>query len=103
MAEIVILRASLPAPELAQAFLDAIGRNADIDLVVEGRRSALVPEVSRRLLLGGKDAVAALTLGTVVPKVMAILLQARRFGRTWAVREVAGAREVIVEIRQRQG
>ncbi|WP_373049013.1 hypothetical protein [Vulgatibacter sp.] len=101
MSEIVLLRASLPAAQLAQAFLDAIARNAEIDLVVEGRRARLLPEVARRLTMGGRDAVAAMTLGAALfPKVIGLLVQSRRFGRTWSCRQVAGAREVVLEIRR---
>lgn len=99
--EIVVIRTSLPASELAQAFLDAMARDAEIDLVVEGRRARLVPEVARRLALGGRDAVAALAFAPLLPKVIGLLLQCRRFGRTWSVRQVAGAREVVIEIRRR--
>lgn len=100
MPETVVLRASLPAPELARAFLDAMARNADIDLVVEGRRSRLLPQVAKRIAAGGRLAGVALATTPLFPKVIAILLQCRRFGRTCTVRKVAGAREVVVEIRR---
>lgn len=99
MSDVVVLRASLPAPVLAERFLDAIGKGAGVDLVVEGKRAALVPEVSRRLKLGGRDAVAAVTVGMLLPKVVGLLIQAHRLGRTWECRKVAGTRDVILEIR----
>lgn len=100
MSETVVLRASLPPMLLAERFLDAIARDADVDLVVEGRRALLLPETCRRLALGGRDAVAAMTLAPLFPKVIGLLIQARRLGRTWTCSRVAGAREVVVEIRR---
>ena len=98
--EIVVLRAALPAPELARAFLGAMARDADIDLVVEGHRARLLPQVARRLAAGGRGAKAVLALTPLFPKVILVLLQCRRFGRTCTVRKVAGAREMVVEIRR---
>ena len=100
VSEIVVIRSSLPAPELAQAFLAALARNVDIDLVVEGRRARLLPQVAKQLAAGGKRAAATLALTPILPKEIAILLQCRRLGRTCTVRQVAGAREVVVEIRR---
>jgi len=99
VAETIVLRASLPAAELAARFLDAIARGADVDLVVEGRRTRLLPRVARHIAEGGRAGAAVLALTPLFPKVVAILLQCRRLGRTCTVRRVAGAREVVVEIR----
>lgn len=100
MAETIVIKASLPAAELAQRFLAAMARDADVDLVVEGRRAKLLPHVTKRLARGGKQAAAALLSAPMFPMVIAILLQAPKLGRTCTVREVAGAREVVVEIRR---
>ncbi len=100
MAETVLIRAALPAPKLVEAFMDAVARDADVDLVVEGWVSRLLPEAARRLAQGGRDALAAMAMAPLFPKVFAILIEARKMGRTWTCRRVAGLSEVVVEIRK---
>lgn len=99
MAEVVVLRASLPVGHLADGFLRALQRGADVDLVVSGLRSRLLPGVVQRLCAGGTGTVEALAYAPLFPKELGLLLQARRLGRRLQCREVAGAREVVVEIR----
>ncbi len=100
MPEIVILRASLPGLELVARFLEAMSRGADVDLIVEGRRTALLPRIARRLADPSRRDAPAYALGlSLFPKVIALLVQARQMGRTSTVRKVQGAREVVVEIR----
>jgi len=101
VSETIVLKASLPAAELSQRFLAAMARDADVDLVVEGRRALLLPQVTKRLARGGKQAAAALLSAPLFPMVVAILLQAPKLGRTCTVRQVAGTRrEVVIEIRR---
>lgn len=96
----IVLRASLPALELHARFLDAIGDGREVDLLVEGRSTFLLPGLVRRLRLGGREAALAATAGMALfPRVMLILLQARSLGRTFRCRRVLGAREMVVEIR----
>jgi hypothetical protein len=99
MAEVVVLRTSLPLGDLATRFAAAVLRGADVDLVVSGLRSRLVPRVVERIARGGSDALEAMVLAPLLPKELGLLLQARRMGRSLACRRVAGAREVVVEIR----
>lgn len=104
VSEIVILRAAQPSLELIAQFVEAISRGADVDLVVEGRRSALLPGISKRITSGGRGSKAALAAGMpLFPSVMLLLLQVRQMGHTWTVRKVQGAREVVVEIRRPTG
>lgn len=99
-----MLRASLPALELAARFLEAMARGADVDLIVEGRRTAVLPGIARRMSKRGRGAVAAATAGLpLFPKVIGILMQARQLGRTFTSRKVQGAREVVIEIRRAAG
>lgn len=96
----IVLRASLPPLVLHERFLDAMGEGDDVDLLVEGRRTVLLPTLVRRLRLGGREASLAAVAGMALfPQVMLVLLQAQRLGRTFRCRKVHGAREVIVEIR----
>jgi hypothetical protein len=97
----VILRASAPALQLVDGFVRALAEDADVDLVVEGRASRwLLPPATSLLARGGRDALPALALLPVWPKVIAVLLQARRLGRTFACREVVGSPELVIEIRR---
>lgn len=96
----MVLRASLPAAELMMRFLEAMGSGRDVDLIVEGRRSRLLPRVAKEIARGGKRGKAALALTPLFPKAIALMLQCRRMGRTCVVRRVAGAHEVVVEIRR---
>ncbi|AKU90978.1 hypothetical protein [Vulgatibacter incomptus] len=101
MPDVVLLRESLPAFELSARFLEAASKGADVDLIVEGRRAAMLPGIARRLFPGTKLGVAAAAVGVpLFPKVMALFLQARQLGFTWNCRKVSGAREVIVELRR---
>lgn len=96
-----MLRASLPALELTARFLEALSRGADVDLIVEGRRTALLPALTRRIAKGKRGAVAAAAAGLpLFAKEIAILAQAKQLGLTWTARKVQGAREVVVEIRR---
>lgn len=96
----VVLRASLPPLELHERFLEAIGEGEEVDLLVEGRATFLLPRLVRRLRLGGREGALATIAGMALfPQVFLILLQAQRLGRTFRSRKVHGAREVIVEIR----
>jgi len=96
-----MLRSSLPLAELVARFLEALARGADVDLIVEGRRTALLPAVTKKMSKPGRGAVAAAAAGLpLFPKVIALLAQAKQLGRTWTVRKVQGAREVVVEIRR---
>lgn len=99
--EIVILRAAQPSLQLIAQFTEAMARGAEVDLVVEGRRSALLPRLSRRILSRGRGSKAALIAGMpLFPSVMLLLLQVQQLGWTWTVRKVEGARESVVEIRR---
>lgn len=99
MADVVVLRASLPPGDLAAGFAQAMQRGEDVDLVVAGFRARLVPGLVARLSRGGADALGAVALAPLLPREVAVLLVARRLGRSLACRRVAGAREVVVEIR----
>jgi hypothetical protein len=99
----VILRASTPTARLVEGFLAAMGRGADVDLVVEGQVSRLIPPFVSRLARGGRDALRAAVLAPLFPKVFALLVQAHKLGRTFACRRVAGYREVVIEIRRPPG
>jgi len=99
----VVLRASLPPFELFDRFLDAIGDGAEVDLLVEGRSTFLLPSLVRRLRLGGREAALATVAGMALfPQVFLVLVQARRLGRTFRCRRVLASREVVVEIRMPQ-
>lgn len=96
----ILLRASLPLPTLHSRFLEAIAEGRDVDLLVEGRRVMLLPQITKRLRLGGRDAVAASLLAApLFPQVILLLLEARRLGRTFTCRRVHGAKEAVVEVR----
>jgi radical SAM superfamily enzyme YgiQ (UPF0313 family) len=101
--ETVILRASTPTTSLVERFLDAMGRDADVDLVVEGLVARLVPAFAERLARGGPDALRAVVLAPLFPKVFALLVQSHKLGRTFRCRRVAGCEEVVIEIRRRPG
>lgn len=103
MTETVILRASTPTTALVERFLDAVGRGADVDLVVEGLVARLVPAFVARLARGGRDALHAALLAPLFPKVFALLVQAHKLGRTYSCRRVAGCNEVVIEIRRLPG
>lgn len=96
----IILRTTLPMQTLHTRFLEAIAEGRDVDLVVEGRRVLLLPEVIKRIRLGGRDAAAASLMGLpLFPQVVVLLLEARRLGRTFSCRRVHGAKEAVVEVR----
>lgn len=99
----MILRASTPAADLVERFVEAMGRDADVDLVVEGLVAGLVPTFATRLARGGHQALRAALLAPLFPKVFALLVQAHRLGRTYRCRRVAGCEEVVIEIRRRPG
>lgn len=100
MVTAVVLRASLPPHMLHARFLEAMGDEEDVDLLVEGRRAALLPHLVRRLRLGGREGSWAALVGMAIfPQVFLVLLQAKRLGRIYRCRRVHGAREVVVEIR----
>lgn len=80
--------------------MEAVAQDADVDLVVEGWVARLLPDAARRLAQGGRDALGAMAWAPLFPKVFALLIEARKLGRTWTCRSVAGTREVIVEIRK---
>lgn len=103
MTETVILRAATPTGRLVERFLEALGRGADVDLVVEGLVARLVPAFVTRLARGGRDALRAALLAPLFPKVFALLVQAHKLGRTFSCRRVAGCEEVVIEIRTRPG
>jgi len=99
----VVLRASLPPLELYGRFLDAVGDGAEVDLLVEGRSTFLLPGLVRRFRIGGREAALATAAGMALfPQVFLVLLQARRLGRTFRCRKVLSSREVVVEIRTPQ-
>lgn len=99
----VVLRASLPPHVLHERFLDAIGEGEDVDLLVEGRSTYFLPQIVRRLRLGGREGLfAGLAGAALFPQVILVLLQAQRLGRTFRCHRVHGAREAIVEVRRPQ-
>ncbi len=103
MADTVILRASTPTASLVERFVEALGRGADVDLVVEGFVARLVPRFTTKLARGGPEALRAALLAPLFPKVFALLVQAHKLGRTFDCRQVAGCEEVVIEIRRRPG
>ena len=78
----------------AGTFVIVVGPGAGGEALEGGGRVVAYPP------RGGKQAAAALLSAPMFPMVIAILLQAPKLGRTCTVREVAGAREVVVEIRR---
>lgn len=84
---------------MLEQFLEAIAEDADIDLVLCGRRARFMADPVRKLALGGREALEAMYWAPLYPSVFALLIQARKLGRTFQTRPVAERRELIVEIR----